>query len=82
MLYVLYAADILIMVRSVFRVAEYVQGTNGYLLRRELWLYIFDATLMAVVMLVLNGVHPRRLMRFENGERETELQAATAAVAA
>ncbi|KAL8870446.1 MAG: hypothetical protein Q9174_003515 [Haloplaca sp. 1 TL-2023] len=60
-LYFLYAASILIMIRSVFRVAEYVQGDRGYLLRRELWLYIFDAALMASVMLLFNIVHPSKV---------------------
>ncbi|KAL8969241.1 MAG: hypothetical protein Q9183_002091 [Haloplaca sp. 2 TL-2023] len=60
-LYVLYTASILIMIRSVFRVVEYVQGDRGYLLRRELWLYIFDAALMALVMLLFNVVHPSKV---------------------
>jgi hypothetical protein len=51
-LYVLYATSTIILVRSVFRVIEYVQGNGGYLISHEIFLYIFDALLMAVVMLI------------------------------
>jgi hypothetical protein len=57
-LYNLYATSGLIMVRSVFRVIEYLQGNAGYLLSHEIFLYIFDAVLMLAVMLLFNWVHP------------------------
>jgi len=60
---VLYFASLFIMVRSIFRVAEYVQGDNGYLLQHEYWLYIFDAALMAMVMIAYNVVHPNEVKR-------------------
>lgn len=51
-LYVLYITSIIILVRSVFRVIEYVQGRDGYLISHEIFIYVFDALLMATVMLV------------------------------
>ncbi|KAJ4341794.1 hypothetical protein N0V87_001457 [Didymella glomerata] len=57
-LFALYATSILILVRSVFRVIEYIQGNAGYLLRHEVFLYVFDAVLMFAVMVVLNVSHP------------------------
>ncbi|KAF4552478.1 RTA1-like protein 9 [Elsinoe fawcettii] len=42
----LYIVSSLIMVRSVFRLIEYAQGNDGYLLSTEWPLYIFDALLM------------------------------------
>lgn len=57
-LFALYATSILILVRSVFRVIEYIQGNSGYLLRHEVFLYVFDAVLMFAVMTVLNVSHP------------------------
>lgn len=60
-MYVLYVASGLIMIRSVFRVIEYLQGNNGYLLRHEFFLYIFDALLMLVVMCLFNWVHPAQV---------------------
>lgn len=57
----LYVASILIMVRSIFRVVEYLQGFDGYLLHHEAYLYIFDALLMFLVMVLLNVIHPSGL---------------------
>lgn len=57
-MYTLYAASILILIRSVFRVIEFSGGNDGVLLRNEVFLYIFDAVLMAGVMVVFNAVHP------------------------
>ncbi|KAK7223320.1 hypothetical protein V2G26_011323 [Clonostachys chloroleuca] len=51
-LYVLYATSMIILVRSIFRVVEYLQGNAGYLISREIFLYVFDTILMAVVMLI------------------------------
>jgi hypothetical protein len=51
--YVLYSSSCLILVRSIFRVIEYLQGNGGYLISHEVFLYIFDALLMACVMAIL-----------------------------
>ncbi|KAK1143704.1 hypothetical protein N8T08_006104 [Aspergillus melleus] len=62
----LYIVSLLIMVRSLFRVAEFIMGDDGYLLQNEWPLYVFDATLMWLVVVifairypgdVLNGSH-------------------------
>ena len=42
----LYACSALIIVRSTFRIAEYIMGPDGYLLSHEWPMYTFDATLM------------------------------------
>ena len=57
----LYAASILIMLRSTFRLIEYVQGNGGYLLGHEYFLYIFDAALMLGVMITFNVIHPSEI---------------------
>ncbi|TDZ33095.1 Protein RTA1 [Colletotrichum spinosum] len=51
---VLYVTSIIILVRSIFRVVEYLQGNSGYLISHELFLYLFDALLMALVMAVFS----------------------------
>ncbi|KAJ1323927.1 RTA1 domain-containing protein [Microdochium nivale] len=51
-LVVLYVVSGFIMVRSIFRVIEYLQGNGGYLISHEVFLYAFDAVLMAIVMAV------------------------------
>lgn len=54
----LFITSALIFIRSVFRLVEYSQGNNGWLMRREWTLYIFDATLMWVVLVIFNIWHP------------------------
>ncbi|KAF2259746.1 RTA1-domain-containing protein [Lojkania enalia] len=60
-IYVLYFSSVLVFVRSVFRVIEYIQGEDGYLLSNEMYLYVFDAVLMFVVMVMFNLIHPSQL---------------------
>ncbi len=61
-LLVLYTVSILIMIRSVFRIVEYVMGFDGPLLSTEAHLYVFDARLMFVCMRLLNLWHPSRIV--------------------
>ncbi|RGP62618.1 hypothetical protein FSPOR_9197 [Fusarium sporotrichioides] len=58
---VLYVVSLLIMVRSLFRAIEYIQGNSGFLLKHEVYLYIFDAVLMFLVMLIFNWFHPSEI---------------------
>lgn len=51
-LWVLYVTSAIILVRSIFRVVEYLQGNSGYLISHEIFLYIFDTILMAAVMAI------------------------------
>jgi hypothetical protein len=72
-LYILYAANLLIMIRSVFRLIEYAMGNNGYLLRHEVFLYVFDGLLMLLVMITLNVIHPSGLISHKT--KRTEMNA-------
>jgi hypothetical protein len=54
----LYIGSVFIMVRSIFRAAEYLQGFDGYLLKHEAYLYVFDALLMFLTMALFNWIHP------------------------
>ncbi|RAH70018.1 RTA1 domain-containing protein [Aspergillus aculeatinus CBS 121060] len=49
-LHLLYGVSLLIMIRSLFRVAEFTMGSTGYPLTHEWTLYIFDALLMWLAM--------------------------------
>lgn len=60
-LYFLYAVSALIMVRSIFRVVEYIQGHTGYLLSHEWTLYVFDSLLMFVVAVLFCWKFPGHL---------------------
>lgn len=59
---VLYIASILVMVRSIYRVAEYVQGSGGFLQSKEAFIYVFDATLMFICCLLFNFFHPSKII--------------------
>ncbi|KAL2066572.1 hypothetical protein VTL71DRAFT_2643 [Oculimacula yallundae] len=61
-LLVLYVASGLIFVRSIFRIVEYVAGSDGVLLKHEYFLYVFDATLMFVVMILFLVWHPSKIV--------------------
>ena len=65
----LYAASVLILIRSVFRVAEFIQGNDGFILGHEWFLYIFDSVLMLGVMLIFNAVHPSEVKALLHGGR-------------
>jgi hypothetical protein len=54
----LYIVSLLIFGRSIFRIVQYCMGFNGYLQQHEVFLYVFDSTLMFGVMMVLNYIHP------------------------
>lgn len=57
----LYVTSALILIRSIFRVIEYLNGNDGVLLRSEVFLYVFDALLMMVVLVWMNWFHPSEL---------------------
>ncbi|KAK7960303.1 RTA1 like protein-domain-containing protein [Apiospora saccharicola] len=69
LVYVLYAASLLIMVRSLFRVAEYAQGQTGALQGHEYWLYILDSVPMLAVSVLFNWMHPSGVVS-SKGEKD------------
>jgi hypothetical protein len=71
----LYAASVLILVRSIFRIIEYVQGNNGYLISHEVFMYVFDSALMFLTMFVMNVCHPSMILVGSQKERDAELRA-------
>ncbi|KAH7127131.1 RTA1 like protein-domain-containing protein [Dendryphion nanum] len=60
-LYVLYATSALILIRSLFRLIEYIQGNHGYLISHEVFLYIFDSVLMWATMVIFAWIHPSEI---------------------
>lgn len=69
LLVALYVSSALIMVRSVFRVAEYITGEDGVLMSNEAYIYVFDATLMLIVTAMFNVFHPSAILSKENMQR-------------
>ncbi|KAI5859984.1 RTA1 like protein [Durotheca rogersii] len=62
LLVALYVTSFLIMVRSVYRVVEYVTGSEGELMSKEAYLYCLDALPILVVALTYNWFHPSRVI--------------------
>jgi hypothetical protein len=62
-LHMLYAVSGLIMIRSIFRVVEYVMGNDGYPLSHEWTLYIFDSVLMFLVTIIFYIRYPNKLQQ-------------------
>ncbi|KAL5000856.1 RTA1 like protein-domain-containing protein [Aspergillus recurvatus] len=67
LLLAMYVVSVLILVRSVFRMVEFINGYGGYIMSHEVFIYIFDAVLMVVVMAVLNFWHPSFVIRDGKG---------------
>ncbi|RFU30682.1 hypothetical protein B7463_g5647, partial [Scytalidium lignicola] len=61
-MYMLYSISILIIIRSIFRIAEYVMGQNGYLLEHEWTLYVFDTILMFSCSVIFYYFYPSNLV--------------------
>ena len=53
----------------MFRVAEFIQGNDGFILSHEWFLYLFDSILMLGVMLIFNAVHPSEVKALLRGGR-------------
>jgi hypothetical protein len=59
---VLYFASALIMVRCLYRVIEYIEGSDGVLQGHEYFMYIFDTALMLIVMAIIIAFHPSQIV--------------------
>ncbi|RAL16300.1 RTA1 domain-containing protein [Aspergillus homomorphus CBS 101889] len=55
---VLYVVSLLILIRSLYRVAEYIQGKSGFLQSKEIFIYLLDAALMLTCCAIFNVWHP------------------------
>ncbi len=71
---VLYVVSAIIMVRSIFRVVEYLQGNRGYLISHEIFLYVFDAVLMALVMAIFFVFYVDDLEASKAGKHDSAME--------
>ncbi|KPM41928.1 hypothetical protein AK830_g4655 [Neonectria ditissima] len=72
---VLYAASLLIMIRSIFRVAEFAGGPTGTLQTSEAYMYCLDSTLMLICVLLFNIQHPSTVVqKSQHKSSETHLE--------
>lgn len=73
MVNMLYACSVLIVIRSVFRVIEYIMGSDAYLLSHEWTMYVFDAVLMWGVMVIFFVFFPSGLQPPEIDDENLDL---------
>lgn len=59
---ILYLSSGIILVRSIFRIVEYLMGNSGFLLQHEYMLYIFDTFLMLAVVSIFIWRHPAKTL--------------------
>ncbi|CAI7654469.1 unnamed protein product [Penicillium pancosmium] len=57
-MFALHTSSVLILIRSVVRVIEYVQGTDGFVMSNEVFIYAFDGLLMWIMLVIFVVVHP------------------------
>ncbi|OOQ81746.1 putative RTA1 domain protein [Penicillium brasilianum] len=53
----LFGAAFIIILRCIYRIIEFAQGTEGYFSTHEIYMYIFDAAPMFVVQAMFHCVH-------------------------
>lgn len=69
LIYALYLSSGLIMVRSIYRVAEYIGGSDGLLMSKEIYLYCLDALPMLLVSVSYLLFHPGRVINKNSHNR-------------
>jgi len=62
LLYVVYAALVLITIRIIFRLIEYSNGITSTIPNHEAYMYILETTPMLIAVLLFNIVHPGAIM--------------------
>jgi hypothetical protein len=62
-------ASTLILMRCIYRVIEYLQGTTGEIQTHEAYMYGFDSGPMLIVMSLLSIVHPSEIGSLLYGKR-------------
>ncbi|GAA92998.1 hypothetical protein ASPFODRAFT_55255 [Aspergillus luchuensis CBS 106.47] len=68
--YVMYTALGMITIRIIFRLCQYAQGTDpsNPVLTHEAYEYVFDAVPMFIALVLLNVVHPGRVLQGPESE--------------
>lgn len=62
-MWMLYTVSALIVVRSAFRLVEFAEGNEGTIYKTEAYIYVFDASLMFAVVVVMAILHPGFVMK-------------------
>ncbi|KFY46782.1 hypothetical protein V495_02257 [Pseudogymnoascus sp. VKM F-4514 (FW-929)] len=69
-LYILYVTCLFVMIRSIVRVAEFIEGFQGVILKHGVFLYVFDAVPMLAVIVIFNIWYPSNFSKREKNSLE------------
>jgi hypothetical protein len=72
-LWMLYGTSVIISIRNIFRLVEFIAGHDSYLFLNEWPVYVFDGVLMLVVMVVFYVWYPPQLQTDVGTESMIEL---------
>ncbi|GKT63406.1 RTA1 domain-containing protein [Colletotrichum tofieldiae] len=61
--FITYGVASLMFIRSLIRGIEYLQGEDGFIMKHEVFLYIFDGVPMVTIMALYLWIHPGSLVR-------------------
>ncbi|KAH8598860.1 RTA1 like protein-domain-containing protein [Bisporella sp. PMI_857] len=76
----LYLSSALIMIRSIFRVVEFLMGNDGYLFSHEWFMWVFDALLMLFVLILFCCIHPGGIRHYINEMKDSPLESSSTPV--
>ncbi|KUL90365.1 hypothetical protein ZTR_01994 [Talaromyces verruculosus] len=62
-LWTLRCVSVLIFIRSLYRLIEFTSGSDSTLAKNEVFLYIFDASLLSLSIFLFVVIHPERIFR-------------------
>lgn len=62
-IWMLYAVSVLIIVRSLFRLVEFAEGPSGNIYMTEAYIYVFDASLMFIVVVIMAVLQPGMVLK-------------------
>jgi uncharacterized membrane protein len=62
------------MIRSIYRVIEYAQGSGGSLQSKEAFVYVFDAALMLACCIIFIILHPSKMLGEQGYQKSEDLE--------
>ncbi|KAK6987677.1 RTA1 like protein-domain-containing protein [Favolaschia claudopus] len=68
--YTLCLSCVAILIRSIYRLTEFIQGYTGYISRHEAFFYLFDALPLWIAMTLYCVVWPPRFLKVNRAEAE------------
>ncbi|KAK4496135.1 hypothetical protein PRZ48_012114 [Zasmidium cellare] len=68
----LYIVSSIIFARSIVRIVEFAEGFEGFLIRHEVFLYVFDGLLMFGAMVILGAIPPSEVIGEIRARRKAE----------